>query len=85
MVCVRRCTKNHKLLSPVHKKQSNIDDVAADVPVDLVSVCFHSTSQISGFDTSEGISEGRKDGPLYHRHLGSVAALLRMVENRAES
>lgn len=51
----------------------------------MVSVCFHSTSQISGFDASKGISEGRKDGPLYHRHLGSVAALLRMVENRAES
>lgn len=51
----------------------------------MVSGCFRSTGQISGFNTSKGISERRKDGPLYHRHLGSVAALLRMVENRAES
>lgn len=51
----------------------------------MVSVRFHSTSQISGFNTSKGINEGRKDGPLYHGHLRSVAALLWMVENRAES
>lgn len=40
----------------------------------MVSVRFHSTSQISGFNMSKGINERRKDGPLYHGHLRSVAA-----------
>lgn len=45
MVCVRQCTKNHKLLSPVHKKQSSIDDVAADVLVDLRGIWLLSFNQ----------------------------------------
>lgn len=52
MVCVRRCTKNPKLLSPggylcikSSLNVSSIDDVAADVLVDLHGICLLSFNQ----------------------------------------
>lgn len=73
MVCVWRWTKIHQLPSPAGGFLSVKPDWARPAsmtpqPISwwtrMLSVCFHSSNQISGFHTSKGVSEGRKDGHL---------------------
>ena len=93
MVCVWWCTKTHKLLSssgylcikPDSARWASMTSQPVSWWMWMLSVCFHSSNQISGFNTSKHVSKKWMDGHLQHRLLCSNAVLLRMVENRAES